>query len=72
MSEWDHRIPETGDEVILLLQRRIEVHSHWRDYSIDGSDHAKACEEHGVGNAESHQRYIDQYEGAIAAIKGGN
>ena len=70
MSEWDSRIPETPTDVIQLLKRRIEVHAHWRDFSIAGSQHAKDCEKHGVGTAESHQRYIDQYEGAIVAIKG--
>ena len=70
MGEWDSRIPKTTDEVVHLLRRRIEIHARWRDFSIVGSKRAKACEDHGVGTAESHQRYIDQYEGAIAAIKG--
>lgn len=70
MSAWDRQIPQTIDEVISLLDRRIEVHLWWRDYCLDGSDRAKSCEDHGVGTAESHQRYIDQYEGALIVLRG--
>ena len=69
MSDWDMRTPETIGEIIQLLGRRIEVHKAWRDYSVEGSQHAKDCESHGVGTAESHQTYINQYEGAISVMK---
>ena len=71
MSKWDSQIPKTPRDVILLLERRIEVHTYWRDYCIEGSKRAKSCEEHGVGSAESHQTYIDQYKGAIRVIETG-
>lgn len=29
MSEWDSRLPATPDDVIALLERRIEVHEAW-------------------------------------------
>ncbi len=69
MDRWDYRLPETPDEVVILLRRRIEVHSRWRDFSRGGSTEAVACEQHGVGTAESHQRYINQYNAAIRVIE---
>ena len=58
-DEWDLRIPETPEDVISLLRRRIEIHSRWREFCLEGSERAGACEDHGTGSAESHQTYIN-------------
>lgn len=70
MNKWDHELPNTKEDAIELLIRRIEVHEHWRDYSSSGSDHAKSCEAHGTGTVKSHQQYINQYSAIIDIIKG--
>lgn len=60
----DHHIPQTPDEVVALLERRIEVHAWWRDNGT------KDAEKAGVGTPASHQAYISQYRGAITVIRG--
>lgn len=67
--EWDSRLPASPEDVVALLRRRIEVHAWWRDFCLEGTDRAKSCEDHGTGTAESHQRYINQYEAAIKVIE---
>ena len=62
--EWDWRVPENAKEVIELLQRRITVHAHWRDFLKANPD-----QETDAGTAQSNQRYIDQYEAAICVIE---
>lgn len=68
-SQWDSRIPVTADEVVKLLQRRIEVHARWRDALLRGDPGALESSKHGVGTVQSHQTYIDQYDAAIAIIR---
>lgn len=62
--EWDWRVPETLEEIIQLIERRIEVHALWRDWLKTNPPEATA-----KGTAKSNQRYIDQYEGLITVIK---
>jgi len=69
IMDLDYHIPKTLDEVIDLLNRRIEVHIKWRDFCLEGSPEAKSCEKHGVGTAESHQRYINQYQASISILE---
>ncbi len=69
-DKWDHTIPESPEEVIRLLRRRIEIHARWRDWLRSGDPEALAASESGVGTVESHQVYIDQYEAAIRVIEG--
>ncbi len=67
--KWDYQIPETLDEVIASLRRRIEVHVLWRDFCRGRSDEALASESVGVGTEKSHQRHINQYKAAIKIIE---
>ena len=66
---WDQQIPKESDDVVGLLRRRIEVHAWWRDHCKEGSKEARLSEKHGVGSADSHQTYINQYEAAIRIIE---
>lgn len=68
LTGWDSRIPATAAEIIALLERRIEVHTAWRDWIASGDADALEASRRGVGTVKSHQTYIDQYRGAIGVL----
>lgn len=62
MSIWDSKLPESISDVIALLDRRIEVHEAWlASIEAGTADDAVTA---GVGTAESHATYADQYRAA--------
>lgn len=71
-SEWDRKIPTTIDEVLAILDRRIEVHEAWVASIERGDLGTKIAVAAGVGTIESHRRYAAQYRAAIHLISGGS
>ena len=69
MSEWDHKLPETPQNVIDLLARRIEVHDGWADSIERGDPGTEIAVAAGVGTIDSHRCYADQYRAAQEVIK---
>lgn len=69
----ERAIPETMDDVILLLESRLDVHQDWLDWFRAGDPNETAmASSAGVGTAESQEYYIAQYRAAIAIIRGEN
>jgi hypothetical protein len=66
----ERTIPETLEDVVLLLESRMEVHQDWLDWfrAGDPTETARASAE-GVGTAESQEYYIAQYRAAIKIIR---
>lgn len=67
-AEWDYQIPQTVADVVALLERRIAVHEHWRDWLATEPDEAGDAKRLGGGTVESHEHYNAQYRGAIAVV----
>ncbi len=65
MREWDSRVPESIDEVIALLERRIEVHEQWCDWIAESGSNRLSAQRSGVGSIETHTNYIAQYRASI-------
>lgn len=69
----ERAIPETLEEVILLLESRMEVHQDWLDWFKSGeAAEVQEAMKAGVGTIESQEYYIAQYRAAIALIRGEN
>ncbi len=68
--EWDSRVPESIDDVIALLERRIEVHEQWCDWIAESGSNRLSAQRSGVGSIETHTVYIEQYLASIALLEG--
>ncbi len=66
----ERAIPQTLDEVILLLESRMEVHQDWLDWFRSGdAKEVQAAMEAGVGTIESQEYYINQYRASIDILR---
>lgn len=65
---WDSCLPETIADIISLLSRRITIHEAWRAFILNDYENAQAAIEAGVGTAESHETYANQYRAAITVL----
>lgn len=70
MVDMNFVVPKNLSEVIQVLERRIEVHQQWAEYLEANmqEQYAKDAVAIGIGTAENHRLYIDQYRAAIRLI----
>jgi hypothetical protein len=65
----EKNIPKNFEDVIVLLQSRLNVHREWLEWFQNGNpSEVEVASAAGVGCEESQQYYIAQYEAAIRIL----